>query len=117
MDAALAAEPRKRIEISMHYLLFYEKAPDHAEREGPWQAAHLVHVRAAVARGELMLGGPLADPLDGAQALLFRADSAAIVEAFAAADPYVLNGIVSRWRVRPWRTVVGAGAAFLLPEA
>src|SRR5262245_24134810 len=101
----------------MHYLLFYEKAPGYAEREAPLQAAHRAHVFAAVFRGELMLGGPLADPLDGAQALLFRADSATVAEAFAAADPYVINGIVNRWRVRPWQTVVGPGAACPLPEA
>lgn len=100
----------------MHYLLFYEKVPDSAEREGPLRAAHLAHVLAAVSRGELLLGGPLADPVDGAQALLFRADSAAAVEAFAARDPYVLNRIVNWWRVRPWRTVVGAEAADPLPE-
>lgn len=100
----------------MHYLLFYEKTPDHAEREKPLQAAHRTHVLAAVARGELILGGPLTDPLDGAQALLFWADSANSVEAFAAADPYVRHGIVNRWRMRPWRTVVGVGAAFPLPE-
>jgi uncharacterized protein YciI len=98
----------------MHYLLFYEKAPDHAEREGPLQTAHRAHVRAAVSRGELILGGPLADPVDGAQVLLFQADSAAPAEAFAAADPYVVHGIVIRWRVRPWQTVVGAEAAFPL---
>jgi uncharacterized protein YciI len=101
----------------MHYLLLYEKVPDHAEREPPIRAAHLAHVRAAVSRGELLLGGPLADPLDGAQALLFRADSAAKAEAFATGDPYVVHGIVNRWRVRPWQTVVGAGAAFPLPES
>jgi uncharacterized protein YciI len=100
----------------MHYLLFYEKVPGYAEREGPLRAVHRAHVRAAVSRGELILGGPLADPLDGAQALLFRADSAATAEAFAAADPYVLHGIVNRWRVRSWQTVVGEGAAVPLPE-
>jgi uncharacterized protein YciI len=100
----------------MHFLLFYEKAPDHAEREAPLQAAHLAHVLAAVSRGELMLGGPLADPLDGSQALLFRADSATTAESFATADPYVVHGIVSRWRVRPWQTVVGEGAAMPLPK-
>lgn len=100
----------------MHYLLFYEKAADYAEREGAVRAAHLAHVRAAVSRGELMLGGPLTDPLDGAQVLLFRADSVAAAESFAAADPYVVHGIVSRWRVRAWQTVVGAGAAVPLPE-
>ncbi|OAI47127.1 hypothetical protein AYO44_10135 [Planctomycetaceae bacterium SCGC AG-212-F19] len=101
----------------MHYLLYYEKTPDAPQREKPFQGAHRAHVLAAVARGELLLGGPLADPLDGAQALLFQADSAATAEAFAAADPYVRNGIVSRWRVRPWQTVVGPGAAFPLPES
>src|SRR5262245_26538148 len=100
----------------MHYLLFYEKAPDYAEREGPLRAAHRTHVRAAVSRGWLVLGGPLADPLDGANVLLFRGDSAAVADAFAAADPYVLAGIVTRWRVRAWQTVVGEGAALPLPE-
>lgn len=100
----------------MHDLLFYEKVPDYAEREGPLRVAHRAHVRAAVSRSELILGGPLVDPIDGAQALLFWADSVATVEAFAAADPYVLNGIVNAWRVRTWQTVVGAGAAVPLPE-
>ena len=37
----------------MRYLLFYEKAPDHATRSVPFQATHLAHVRAAAERGEL----------------------------------------------------------------
>ena len=45
----------------MHYLLFYEKVSEHAEREPPFQTAHRDHVFAAVARGELVLGGPLRD--------------------------------------------------------
>jgi hypothetical protein len=67
-----------------------------------------------VARGELVLAGAFADPIDGA-ALLFRGESAAAAEAFARADPYVLNGLVQRWRVRPWTTVVGPDAAVRLP--
>jgi uncharacterized protein len=94
----------------VHYLLFYEKASDHAEREVPLQAAHREHVRAAAARGELILAGPLLNPADGANVLLFRADSAATAENFAKADPYVQNGIVTRWNVRPWQTVVGKDA-------
>jgi uncharacterized protein YciI len=95
----------------MHYLLFYEKVADHAERESPLQAAHRAHVFAAVDRGELVLGGPLGDPVDGANVLLFQGESAAVAESFAAADPYVVQGIVNRWRVRTWQTVVGQGAA------
>jgi len=38
------------------------------------------------------------------------------VQAFAAADPYVANGLVTQWRVREWTTVVGAEAAIPLPD-
>jgi uncharacterized protein len=97
----------------MHYLLFYEVVPDYAERRLSHRAAHLAHARAACARGELLLGGALADPVDGA-VLLFQGDSPATAEAFAAADPYVTHGLVTRWKVRTWTTVVGDGAAVSL---
>ena len=99
-----------------HYLLTYEKAPDYAQREPPFQAAHRAHVRAALSRGELILGGPLLEPTDGTNVVLFQTDSAATVEAFAKADPYVQNGIVARWTVRPWQTVVGKTAACPHPD-
>ena len=63
---------------------------------------------AAVARGELLLGGPLAEPTDGADLLLFQSETATAAETFANTDPYVQHGIVNHWRVRPWQTVVGA---------
>lgn len=99
----------------MHYLLIYEVVPDYEERRKPLRAAHLGHGLAAVARGELVLGGALADPVDGA-VLLFQGNSPAAAEAFARADPYVLSGLVTRWRVRNWTTVVGEGAACPVPE-
>ncbi len=49
-----------------------------------------------------------------ASSLLFRCNSPAVVAAFAAADPYVTNGLVTRWRVREWTTVVGPDAAVSL---
>jgi uncharacterized protein YciI len=98
---------------AMHYLLFYDVVPDYVERRAPLRAEHLALGRAAVARGELVLGGALANPTDGA-VLLFRGDSPAAAEAFAAADPYVRNGLVSRWRVRAWATVVGDAAEVTL---
>jgi hypothetical protein len=94
----------------MHYLLFYDVVPDYVERRAPLRAEHLALARAAVARGELVLGGALADPID-ASVLLFQGDSPAAAEAFANADPYVRHGLVTRWRVRPWTTVVGPDAA------
>ena len=38
---------------------------------------------------------------------MWSTEDRAVVEAFAAADPYVLNGLVRSWRVREWNVVVG----------
>ena len=73
------------------------------------RAQHIELARAAEARGELVLGGALADPPDRA-VLLFRGASPAAAEAFAAADPYVKQGLVKTWTVREWTTVVGKDA-------
>ncbi|MBW3631150.1 MAG: hypothetical protein KY464_17910 [Gemmatimonadetes bacterium] len=101
----------------MHYLLFYEVVDDYVERRAPLRAAHLRHARAAHARGELLLGGALADPPDGA-VLLFRGESPAAAREFAEDDPYVIEGLVTAWRVREWTTVVGDDPAVILsPEA
>lgn len=98
----------------MHYLLIYDAVPDYVERRVPLRGAHLAHARAAMARGELVLGGAFADPVDGA-VLLFVGESPAAAEAFANADPYVVGGLVARWRVREWTTVVGRDAQVALP--
>jgi uncharacterized protein YciI len=92
----------------MYYLLFYEKVPDGAERAQPLEATHLAYVQAAADSGELVLAGSLADPANGDAVLLFQSASPVTAERFAAGDPYVVHGIVHRWRVRAWQTVVGA---------
>ena len=92
-----------------HFLLIYELADDYLERRTAFRAEHIGLAMAAVERGELLLGGALADPVD--QAILLFAGERAAPEAFANADPYVTNGLVRSWRVRAWTTVVGEAAA------
>jgi uncharacterized protein YciI len=94
----------------MHYLLLYDLAPDYLERRSQFRKDHLGLAWQASERGELVLGGALADPADMA-VLLFKGESPAVAERFAAVDPYVTNGLVTRWRVRPWTTVVGEAAS------
>lgn len=98
----------------MHYLLIYEVGSDYIEKRATWRAEHLALARAAVDRGELILGGALESPTDQA-ILLFQSDSPAPAEQFARHDPYVLNGLVRKWSVRPWLTVVGRDAQNKLP--
>lgn len=93
----------------MHYLLIYDVTPDYLERRGEYRAEHLALAWKACERGELLLGGALDDPVDAA-ILLWKCDSPAPIEAFVDADPYVKNGLVARWRIRPWTTVVGEEA-------
>jgi len=94
----------------MHYLLMYELVDDYVERRAQFRAEHLTKAWAAYERGELVQAGALADPVDGA-VLFFQGDSPEVAERFAADDPYVKNGLVTSWRVRPWTTVVGEAAS------
>lgn len=93
----------------MHYLMFYDFTPDYLERRVPFRTEHLQLAWQAQERGELILGGPLADPADQG-VLLFQCDSPDVPAKFAEADPYVKHGIVIRYRIRPWTTVVGKDA-------
>jgi uncharacterized protein YciI len=94
----------------MHYVLFYEYVPDYLERRGAFRDAHFALAQPLIERGEMFLGGAFADPADGAM-IVFSGDSPAIAENFAKSDPYVTNGLVTRWWVREWTTVVGKDAA------
>jgi uncharacterized protein len=112
-----------------HFLLFYDVAPDYLERRAALRDAHLEKAWASHRRGELQLGGALADPVHPAEGvaarptsqplapvvdgavLLFRGETAAVAERFAREDPYVVGGLVARWRVREWITVAGTDAA------
>ena len=92
-----------------HFLLIYEVVADYVVRRVAYRAEHLALARAAKANGDLFLAGALANPVDGA-VLIFKGETAAAAKAFAHADPYVKDGLVTKWRVREWTTVVGDDA-------
>ena len=94
----------------MHFILFYDLAPNYLVDRAAHRTEHLALAWAAQGRGELVLAGALAEPADRA-VFLFQGDSDAAARAFAAADPYVKAGLVRSWSVRPWTTVVGEAAS------
>jgi uncharacterized protein YciI len=96
-----------------HFVMIYEFVHDYESRREPFRAEHLALARASAERDQLQLGGRLVDEATGL--LLFKAESAAVAEAFAASDPYVINGVVHSYRVREWTTVVGRDALTKLP--
>jgi uncharacterized protein YciI len=89
-----------------YYALFYEVVDNFVERRAPFREEHLRLADAAHRRGELVLAGALAEPADSAL-IIFRGDSSAPATSFAQEDPYVRNGLVKHWEVRPWTVVVG----------
>jgi hypothetical protein len=89
-----------------YYVLQYEVVDDYANRRTPFRQLHLQKISEAHARGELRIAGALSDPPDGAL-LVFRSDSPTAAEHFAQNDPYVMNGLITSWRVRPWAVVAG----------
>jgi uncharacterized protein len=89
-----------------YFVLQYEVVEDYVERRTEFREIHLGKAQEAANRGELVLAGAVGDPIDGAL-LVFKGESPEVAESFARDDPYVVNGLVTRWTVKPWNVVVG----------
>lgn len=90
----------------MYYILFYKTVENYVEKRAPFREEHLQLANAARSNGTLLMAGALAEPADEA-VLVFKADGPKVAEDFAKNDPYVKNGLITEWRVRPWTVVVG----------
>lgn len=88
-----------------YFALQYDVVDDFVNKRTPYRPAHLKEVREANGRGELVMAGALADPAGAL--LVFRAADKSTAENFATNDPYVKEGLVKKWTVRPWTVVIG----------
>lgn len=93
----------------MYFALIYDLVEDYLDRRPEFREEHLALARGAQERGELFLAGALAEPADRAL-LVWTVDDAVTVEDFVRQDPYVTNGLVTNWTIRPWNVVLGHGA-------
>jgi uncharacterized protein YciI len=92
-----------------YYLLEYALIDDYLARRAAFREEHLALAREAHRRGDLILAGALAEPPDRA-VLVWGTDDRSVVERFIDRDPYVRNGLVTSWTIRPWTVVIGEGA-------
>ena len=90
----------------MYYILFYKTVEGYVEKRAPYRAEHLALAKKAFDEGSIVMAGALAEPADGAL-LVFKGDGPQAAEAFVQNDPYVKNGLIKEWYVRPWTVVVG----------
>jgi len=89
----------------LYFALFYEVVDDFVNKRAPFRGDHLRRVQEAHDRDELLLAGALIEPADRAL-LIFRGADRSLPENFARQDPYVTNGLVKHWHVRPWNQVI-----------
>ena len=88
-----------------YFTLMYDVVEDFTNKRTPFRPAHLQEVRESNARGELVMAGALGEPAGAL--LIFRGKDKSVAENFATNDPYVKEGLVKSWKVRPWTVVVG----------
>jgi uncharacterized protein YciI len=88
----------------MKYVMSYTAVEDFlplAQQHGP---AHVARLHEFRDRGELLMVGVLDEPMNGDAMGVFTSREAA--EEFIAGDPFVVNGVVATWTVRPWNEVL-----------
>src|SRR5229473_4567238 len=85
--------------LTMHYILFYDVVDDFIAKRVTFRNEHLALARQAHDRGDLVLAGALADPVDGA-VLVFRGSSPQPAEAFAQLEPYVTHRLLHACPIR-----------------
>ncbi len=91
----------------MYYILLYDVVEDYVKKRAPFREEHLRLTDEAAEKGQLLLGGALDNPVDGA-VLVFKADDSSVVEEFVKNDPYVKNGLITNWKIRDWTVVTGS---------
>jgi uncharacterized protein YciI len=91
-------------DAGVKYVMTYRAVEDFlplARENGP---AHVARLHQFSGRGELLMVGTFDEPMNGDAMGIFTSREAA--EEFIAGDPFVLNGVVANWTVRPWNEVL-----------
>ena len=88
------------------YILQYEYVENALEKRAPFRPAHLAYFAKQDATGNVVLGGAIDHPPTGALTI-FRNITAEDIEQIAQQDPYVINGIVTKYTVKPYIAVGG----------
>ncbi|GLC50262.1 hypothetical protein PLESTB_000360200 [Pleodorina starrii] len=98
--ASAAAPPPK------YFLLEYKYVPDILEKRTPFRAAHIDGAKKQAEAGKMVMAGAFGETPDGAL-FVFKDSTREEIEQFVQADPYVQNGLVPSWQIKPYAVVVG----------
>mmetsp|Transcript_7094 Transcript_7094/g.11570 ORF Transcript_7094/g.11570 Transcript_7094/m.11570 type:complete len:141 (+) Transcript_7094:81-503(+) len=99
---SLYSAPPKR------YLLNYEYIPDVLDKRGPYREGHLGLAKEMAEAGTCVSGGPFTPPgSDVPNGALFVFTTKEAAEKFAAEDPYIDGGIVTKSTISEWTVAIG----------
>jgi len=87
----------------MKVVMFYEVAPDGLSKAMKHIEAHRARLNEFHARGVLLMAGPFANPAEGALGIFTSKEAA---EEFIQDDPFVVNGVVGKWRLVEWNEIL-----------
>ena len=90
---------------SPYKVLLYDYVPDILEKRGPHRAEHIGNAKKMAEEGKMVMAGAFADPVDGGL-FIFKDATKEEIDAYVEADPYVVHGLVSGWKIKPWTVVV-----------
>jgi len=88
------------------YVLKYEYVENIAEKRTPYREAHTAYVTKQVNNGNIILAGTIDQPPTAALTIL-RNLTEKEIEQIAKQDPYVINGLVTKYSIKPFLAVVG----------
>lgn len=86
-------------------ILQYQYVPDILEKRAPFRAEHIAGAKAGAEEGKIVFAGAFGDQPEGAL-FIFKDSSEADVKSFVQADPYVKNGLVPSFTIKPYAVVV-----------
>ena len=89
------------------FVTFYEVDPDATDLLPVHYPAHRARVDEFHARGDLLMVGTFANPIEEGAMGVFRTREAA--EEFVAGDPFVTSGAVGTWYLREWNEILTTG--------
>ncbi|KXZ41290.1 hypothetical protein GPECTOR_574g619 [Gonium pectorale] len=97
--ASAAAPPPK------FFILEYKYVPDILEKRTPYRAAHIDGAKKQAEAGKMVMAGAFGETPEGAL-FIFKNTTKEDIEKFVSADPYVQNGLVPSWNIKPYAVVV-----------
>jgi len=88
------------------YILQYDLVENALEKRAPYREAHLAVFAKQVQSGNIILGGAVDHPPTGSLTV-FRNLTANDIEEIVQQDPYFINGLVTKYTIKPYIAVAG----------